>query len=214
MGPGWVALRPAAQRPRRVPERHPAGGLGRCRPPDLGLPNTEVYSPKVKQLVAGVAWLPSSYQDLTRLPTDGARLLAALSERIRSHRPSGLRTMQRHPDPTRELFGTIAYLLEHYPLPAPLRAGLYQVLTGLDGVELISQVTDLTGRRAVSVAVRVDQPLPERHELLLDPATRRLLGIRRVLTHAVPGWPVPARTVTDERVFLEASVVGARTTRP
>ncbi len=142
--------------------------------PDLGLPNTEVYSPKVKMLIAGIGWLPSSHQDLVEL---------------------------------------ISYLLEHYPLPPELRAALYQVLTRLDGVRLIGGVTDLAGRHAVSVAIDLDQPLHERDELLLDPATGRLLGARSVLTREVSGWRIPAGTVIDQSVFLEASVVDSRTTR-
>lgn len=180
--------------------------------PDLGLPNTEVYSPKDKQLAGGVGWLPPTYQDLVRLPTDPTRLAAALTARVRANPQLASASRARL---TMELFGTISYLLEHYPLPPQLRAGLYRVLTRLDGVKLIGNVTDLAGRRAVSVAIDiVGRPLHERDELLLDPATGRLLGARSVLTRNVPGWRVPAGTVIDQRVFLEASVVDSRTTRP
>jgi hypothetical protein len=182
--------------------------------PNLGLPNLERYSPKAKHWIGGVGWLPTSYKDLVELPTDPTRLLAALTERIRTYQPPRLRTYQRHPNQTEALFGTIGYLLEHYPLPAALRAALYQVLTRLDGMKLIGAVTDLAGRRAVSVAIHVDQPLQERHELLLDPATGRLLGTRSVLTRTVPGWRIPAGTVIDQSAFLEASVVHSRTARP
>jgi hypothetical protein len=182
--------------------------------PNLGLPNTEVYSPNEKQLVAGIGWLPSAYQDLAELPTDPTRLLAVVTERIRTYQPPGLRTYQRHPNQTHQLFGTIAYLLENYPLPAALRAALYQVLTRLDGVELIGNVTDMAGRHAISIAIDIDQPLHERHELLLDPATGRLLGARSVLTRKVPGWRLPVGTVIDQSVFLEASVVDSQTARP
>jgi hypothetical protein len=182
--------------------------------PNFGLPNTERYSPNQQQLVAGIGWLPASYQALVELPSDPGRLLAALSERIRTYQPPGLRTHQRHSNQTQVLFGTIAYLLEHYPLPAALRAALYQALTRLHGIKLIGEVTDLAGRRALSVAIDLDQPLPERHELLLDPASGRLLGARSVLTRTVPGWHLPAGTVIDQRVFLTASVVHPRTTRP
>jgi hypothetical protein len=182
--------------------------------PKLGLPNTEAYSPNEKQLVAGIGWLPTSYQDLVELPTDPAWLLAALTERIRTYQPPGLRTYQRHPNQTEALIGTIGYLLENYPLPAALRAALYQVLTRVDGMKLIGDVTDMAGRRGVSVAIDVDQPLHERHELLLDPATGRLLGARSVLTRKVPGWRLPVGTVIDQSVFLKASVVDSRTARP
>jgi hypothetical protein len=182
--------------------------------PDLGLPNTEVYSPKEKQRVVGIGWLPASYQDLVELPTDPARLLAALTQRTGTH-PDGLLTgSKRPPGRTQVLFDTIGYLLEHYPLPPQLRAGLYQVLTRLDGVKLVGNVTDLAGRHGIAVALDVDRLLHERNELLLEPATGRLLGARSVLTRTVPGWRVPAGTVVDQRVFLQASVVDSRTTRP
>jgi hypothetical protein len=180
--------------------------------PDLGLPNTEVYSPKDKQEVFGVGWLPSSYQELVELPTDPAGLAAALTQRVRAN-PQFRGASRAHL--TVELFGTIGYLLEHYPLPPQLRAALYQVLTRLDGVKLIGNVTDLAGRPAVSVAIDIaDQPLHERYELLLEPATGRLLGARSVLTRKVPGWRLQAGTVLEERVFLKASVVDSRATRP
>jgi len=50
--------------------------------------------------------------------------------------------------------------------------------------------------------------------LLLDPATGALLGARSVLTREVPGWRLAAGTVTDEGVFLKASVVDSRAARP
>jgi hypothetical protein len=98
-------------------------------------------------------------------------------------------------------------------LPPQLRVALYQVLTRLDGIRLVGGVTDLAGRRAVGVAIDVDRPLHERNELLLEPAAGRLLGTQR-LTRKVPGWRVPAGTVIDERVFLEASVVDSCTRPP
>jgi hypothetical protein len=159
----------------------------------------------------GIGWLPSTYQDLVELPGDPARLLAALTERVRAN--PQLHGASR-PPVTVELFGTVGYLLEHYPLPPQLRAALYQVLTRLEGVRLVGDVTDLAGRPAVAVTIHVDQLLQERNELLLEPATGRLLGTRSVLTREVPGWRVPAGTVLEERVFLEASVVDSRTTRP
>jgi hypothetical protein len=160
----------------------------------------------------GIGWLPPTYQDLLRLPTDPARLGATLTERVRAN--PQLRGAS-HARLTAELVGTIGYLLERYPLPPQLRAGLYRVLTRLEGVKLIGAVTDLAGRRAVSVAVEpVDRPLPQRYELLLEPATGRLLGARSVLTRRMPGWRLPAGTVLEERVFLQALVVHSRTTRP
>jgi hypothetical protein len=211
---GSISGRLRAGRARFLNDTERAAWVATGRP-DLGLPNTEVYSPNAKQLVGGVGWLPPTYQDLVALPTDPARLLAALTERIRTYHPGAFSPASKHPQgQSQVLFGTISYLLEHYPLPPTLRAALYRVLTRLDGVKLVGGVTDLAGRRAVSVAIHVDQPLQERDELLLDPATGRLLGARSVLTRRVPGWRLPAGTVIDQRVFLGAAVVDSRTARP
>jgi len=70
-----------------------------------------------------------------------------LNETVRTYQSPGIRTCQRNPNHTHQLFGTIAYLLENYPVPAALRAALYQALTRLDGVQLIRTVTDMPGRR-------------------------------------------------------------------
>jgi hypothetical protein len=78
----------------------------------------------------GIGWLPPTYQDLLRLPTDPARLGATLTERVRAN--PQLRGAS-HARLTAELVGTIGYLLERYPLPPQLRAGLYRVLTRLGG---------------------------------------------------------------------------------
>jgi hypothetical protein len=212
---GSISGRLRAGRARFLDDTERAAWVAAGRP-DLGVPNTEIYSPKAKHWIGGVGWLPPTYQDLVALPTDPARLLARLTERIRTYRPGAFTTAFKRPQSqTQVLFGTIGYLLEHYPLPPTLRAALYRVLTRLDGVKLVGGVTDLTGRRAVSVAIDVlDQPLHQRDELLLDPASGRLLGARSALTRKVPGWRVPAGTVIDQSVFLEVSVVDSRTTRP
>jgi hypothetical protein len=116
-----------------------------------------------------------------------------------------------------QVFGSIRFLLANYPLPAELRAAMYQALTRLDGVELVGEATDLAGRRGISVAMGPgDQgsKVRVRQELILDPDSGRLLGSRAVLTDKVPGWRLRVGTVMDESVFLKTAVVSSPTTRP
>jgi hypothetical protein len=198
--------------------------------PDLGVPSTQVL-PKGRAWIGGIGWLPASYQELVELPTQPERLAAELTQRIRAHQPDGgwlagagtAGTKAARPQPRRadrtvqpaELFGTIGWLLAHYPLPPKLQATFYQVLTQLDGVKLLGATTDLAGRRGVSVAIGLPgTPLGERSELLLDPASGRLLGSRVVQTRRVPGWPTAPGTVTVENAYLTMAVVDTPNARP
>jgi hypothetical protein len=197
--------------------------------PDLGVPSTQVL-PRGRAWIGGIGWLPASYQELVELPTQPERLAAELTQRIRTHQPdsgwlagagtSG--TKAAKPQPRRddrtvqeaELFGTIGWLLGHYPPPPKLQAALYQVLTRLDGVKMLGGTTDLAGRRCVSVAIDLPwTPLGERSELLLDPASGRLLGSRVVQTRRVPGWRTPPGTVTIENAYLAMAVVDSPNAR-
>jgi hypothetical protein len=181
--------------------------------------------------IGGIGWLPTSYQELVELPTQPELLAAELTERIRTHHLAGgwlansgtagveavkpghrlsNRTVQ-----AAELFGTIGWLLAHYPVPPKLQAAFYQVLTRLDSVKLLGATTDLASRRGVSVAIDLPgTPLGERSELLLDPASGRLLGSRVVQTRRVPGWRTPPGTVTVESAYLKMAVVDSLNARP
>jgi hypothetical protein len=198
--------------------------------PDLGIPSTEVV-PRGRAWIGGIGWLPASYQELVELPTQPQRLAAALTERIRAYQPDGgwlagartARAKIASPQPrpanrtveAAQLFGTIGWLLAHYPLPPRLQAAFYQVLTRLDGLELLGATTDLAGRRGVSVAMDLPAtPLGERSELLLDPISGRLLGSRVVQTRRVPGWPTAPGTVTVESAYLTMAVVDSPNARP
>jgi hypothetical protein len=229
---GSVSHRETSNPPQFLNSTERAAWIAAGRPP-LGLPNTAVWSDKADTSDRSDGWMPMTYQQIIRLPTDPAQLVDALAERLRAGQVNGpwplkkapdqgARTPQRPPSDPRdvtgqELFGAIGFLLSQYPLPAELRAALYQALTRLDGIQLIGQATDLAGRHGVSVAIvepDQGQPVRERSELILDPASSRLLGSRSVLIGQVPGWRLAAGTALDETVYLQASVVDSRTARP
>jgi hypothetical protein len=169
-------------------------------------------------------WLPMTYEQIVKLPTDPARLSDVLSERLHAGQPVGSCTVPLGPDgrcPHRPVtdenrFGAIVFLLTHYPLPAELRSALYQALTRLDGIKLTGEVTDLVGRRGVGVTIgpAEEEKLPRRTVLIFDPATARPLGIRHVLAADVPGFRLPSGTVMEDAAFVEMSVVDSPTTRP
>jgi hypothetical protein len=168
-------------------------------------------------------WLPMTYEQIIKLPTDPAQLSDVLSERLYAGQPVASCPVPLGPDgrcphrPVTDLdrYGAIVFLLTHYPLPAQLRSALYQALTRLDGIELIGEVTDLAGRRGVGVTIGpTEEKLPRRTVLIFDPATGRLLGTRSVLAAEVPGTRLPPGTVMEESTFVEMSVVDSPTTRP
>jgi hypothetical protein len=168
-------------------------------------------------------WLPMTYEQIIKLPTDPAQLSDVLSERLYAGQPVGSCPVPLGPDgrcphrPVTDLdrYGAIVFLLTHYPLPAQLRSALYQALTRLDGIELIGEVTDLAGRRGVGVTIGpTEEKLPRRTVLIFDPATGRLLGTRSVLAAEVPGTRLPPGTVMEEAAFVEMSVVDSPTTGP
>jgi hypothetical protein len=168
-------------------------------------------------------WLPMTYQQIIKLPTDPAQLSDVLSERLYAGQPVGSCPVPLGPDgrcphrPVTDLdrYGAIVFLLTHYPLPAQLRSALYQALTRLDGIELTGEVTDLAGRRGVGVTIGpTEEKLPRRTVLIFDPATGRLLGTRSVLATDVPGTRLAPGTVMEEAAFVEMSVVDSPTTRP
>jgi hypothetical protein len=168
-------------------------------------------------------WLPMTYEQIIKLPTDPAQLSDVLSERLYAGQPVASCPVLLGPDgrcphrPVTDLdrYGAIVFLLTHYPLPAQLRSALYQALTRLDGIELIGEVADLAGRRGVGVTIGpTEEKLPRRTVLIFDPATGRLLGTRSVLAAEVPGTRLPPGTVMEEAAFVEMSVVDSPTTRP
>jgi hypothetical protein len=77
-------------------------------------------------------------------------------------------------------------------LSTALRSALYQVVAALPGVERVPGGTDLAGRAGVAIAETDHNG--RRTEIIIDPATSRMLGSRMVLGGEFDG--IPAGTVT------------------
>ena len=81
-----------------------------------------------------------------------------------------------------------------------LRSALYRALATLPGITRQSGTTDLDGRTGIAISRTSDGA---RFDLILDPASSRVIGVRQVLVEAERG--VPAGTVqvlssTDQRI--------------
>ena len=103
-------------------------------------------------------------------------------------------------------------LRETYASPE-LRAALFQIASGLPGVELIGDVTDEEGRPGVAVGYPSDGL---RHDLIFDPNTSVLLGERTVVTDPSSSEEAQHLRVGDVigwAVYLSSGVVDSTTDR-
>jgi hypothetical protein len=127
-----------------------------------------------------------TYQDLLALPTDPAALRANLVEQLRGYdgRPLDV-----------ELFQNVNDVLRG-PAPPALRAALLEVASGIEGVELVGDVTDRLGRHGVAIAMTDEHG--HRQEITLDPDTATVLGEREI---------EPASDNKPEEVLYESTVV-------
>jgi hypothetical protein len=134
--------------------------------------------------------------DVDSLPANPAELEAELRRRLSAAAAdgdpeSGFRG-GKHPTDW-EVFVVVEQALAHPLAPPELRAALYEVAGGLEGVEAAADVTDPAGRPASML--RLDNA-GERTEVFFDPDTAELLA-RRIT------YP----NVTDTRVYTPPETV-------
>jgi hypothetical protein len=139
-------------------------------------------------------------QQLQQLPTDPTALErrlrdSALRDGLRLPEPGGMNRCRR-PTPTQrcrdlieadanvDIFQAATWLLARPITPPALRAALFRVLAGLEGIRVLSPVTDEAGRRGTAVAITVNGV---RHELIFDPHSTLLLAERDIAVTAPPG---------------------------
>jgi hypothetical protein len=118
-----------------------------------------------------------SYAQLRRLPTNPARLGAAIDRLVASHPIDG-------PLPDREVKTAIRFeivrALAEAPTSAALRSALYQVLAVTPGIRLLGRTRDSIGRVGMAVGATVSDI---EFEVIIDPATGALLQSSRTLLH-------------------------------
>ena len=143
------------------------------------------------------------YLDLSGLPTDPDQLQQLIEDRKVEGGPPG----------DAETFTIIGDMLRETYASPELRAALYQIASGLPGVELIGDVTDEEGRPGVAVGYPSDGL---RHDLIFDPNTSALLGERTVVTDPSRSEEAQHLRVGDVigwAVYLSSGVVDSTTDR-
>ena len=122
-------------------------------------------------------WLSPNQKFLDSLPRDPdalrARLLADY-ETVLNRNPTPLSDAP----PWQRIFLYAGKVLTSGLAPADLRAAVYRVLAGIDGIEVTDHDASLDGRRGVAFG-RVDDS-GVRHELVVDPSTGEFIGTRTV----------------------------------
>jgi len=135
-----------------------------------------------------------SYEFLTTLPTDPARLRAW----IYAHKGGG----QGADD---QAWTDIGDLLRGMLVPPKLAAALFKVAATIPGATVVPHATDAAGRAGIAVA-RVGRESRIDTELIFDRHTYRLLGERSTLAAPVKGVG-PAGTVIESTAQLKVAVV-------
>jgi hypothetical protein len=129
--------------------------------------------------------------DLSSLPTDPDRLLAAIRAGTVIAAPRG----------DRALLSTVGTLLAQANASPALRGALFKVAAGIASVTLEQRVKDPTGRPGIGVAMTSEGSTTE---LIIDPASSQLLALSLRLAGSPVGW----------RIFLERGVVTSQTAHP
>jgi hypothetical protein len=124
----------------------------------------------------GALW----FEDLSSLPTDLAALRQVIEERSGDGDdppPSTAPTASPgvSADPHQGMFTVIGDLLRETHASPELRAALYEIVSTLDGVQLIGETTDELGREGIGVGHWDGENL---EVLIFDPSTSAILGER------------------------------------
>jgi RNA polymerase sigma-70 factor (ECF subfamily) len=110
-----------------------------------------------------------------------------------------------------ESFVVVGDLLREAVAPADLRAALFKVAAGIQGVTLVGDTTDPTGRPGVSLAYTYNGV---RSELIFDRRSSLLLGERQTLVALVADIHFPVGTVIGSVSYLESGIVPTTNSRP
>ncbi len=137
------------------------------------------------------------YRQLQTLPTS----VDALWLVIKRMADRGSKVWERH-----EMFTVIGDILREDPVPAPVRAALYEVAARLPGIDVIGPTHDAAGRPALAVALN-DAFDGYREELLFSPRTAKLLGEQDVVAKPPATFHVKPGTVTYATTYLSSGIV-------
>jgi hypothetical protein len=144
------------------------------------------------------------YRRLQTLPTR----VGALWLVIKRMAGRGSQAWQRH-----EMFTMIGDILREDPVPAPVRAALYEVAARIPGIDVTGPTHDGAGRPALAVTLN-DAFDGSREELLFSPRTAKLLGEQDVVVKPPAAFHVKPGTVTYATTYLSSGIVKRAGHRP
>jgi hypothetical protein len=158
----------------------------------------------------GKAQGPLAYIDTTHLPTDSDRLYQLLRHASVINGPPYRREKATVSDA--QVFWTVGELLSETYAPPQVRAALYRATSNLPRVQYLGQTQNSVGEEGVGVAYT---SRGQRNELIFDPNTSELIGIRQVLVD--PGklhLHAPAGSVIGDSSFVSRGVVNSTSSLP
>jgi hypothetical protein len=192
--------------------------------------------------IASVTNTPSGQEDYTFIPSDapsseGTPGQAPADDAGLPTEPDSLRHVIEHggpdippsvsanvtdPSTPAGTFGSAAEILE---TPATgvtpaLRSALFQVMAGVQGVELLGQATDRAGRSGTEIASPMT-PFGDRYEIIVDDATGQILQNEEVLVDPSLSTPLQqkyfgntAGEVEGWTDYLSAGIVSSTSAEP
>jgi hypothetical protein len=143
------------------------------------------------------------YADVDGLPTDVDGLETLIRSRAAANGGGATDA---------EVFTIVGGLLSETVAAPKLRAALYRIVARLDGVELMGTATDHAGRSGTGVSLVDDDPSPggrgrERHVLIFDPDTSRLLEKETVQLSRIEGISAEPPVTIGYTTYLTSEIV-------
>lgn len=131
---------------------------------------------------------PWARQDLSAIPTgSGAETLAYFDAQYQGGSASR----------DEDNFVRITDILRYYPVPAALRARMFEALALIPGTTSTDGIANLDGRVGVAIGRNEPQRSGERQEIIIDPDTGQVIGERRF-------YPAGTVSAGEEQTTLTA----------
>ena len=151
------------------------------------------------------------YVDLSKAPTDPAKLKRLIEKRKIGSAPPGIGSA---PPGNADTFLVIENLLRYSYAPPAVRSALYTIASQLPGVQLIGPTRDPFGRRGTGVAYGLPQPQGRaskvvNNEFIFDPHTSALLATQWVVVQRTGETPFPPGTVIGSTAYLASGIVNS-----
>lgn len=124
----------------------------------------------------GMPWTLIDEQEIRDLPRDGKALIELFNAQYRGGSASR----------DEDNFVRITDLLRTGLIPADLRAGLYEALALIPGVNA-SEQTNFDGKPGIAIGRAEPLRAGQRDEIIIDPATGLVIGERQIITYAAFG---------------------------